>query len=350
MKNSKSLYTQRAAPVTIRDIAAELGIAHSTVSRALGEHPHINAETRALVRATAQRMRYLPNASARIMRNARSTLIGLMIPDIQNDFYATAAKIIANTLAARNFQLVLSVTEDDPDRELRELRALRGAQAAGVIIVPSPVPNPDTLDLLSDFTSLQLLRKVASPEMPTVLMDDRAGTRAATRHLINYGHRKIGYIGGNLDMSTGRERLAGFEDTMAQQGLSSSHIALGLPRPDFARQIVTSWMTQLDCPTALVLGSSELTLGALKGLRAAGRRWPHDVSIVGHGDPAWFELADGGITTISLPVSELALAAANMMLDALAEPGRPHTQSERDVSTFSPSLTVRGSTAPLQSG
>lgn len=335
-----------ATPVTIRDIAAKLGISHATVSRALGSHPHINADTRARVKALAERMGYVPNASARAMRSARSALVGLIIPDVQNDFYATVAKIVADALAAQCLQLVLSVTEDDPERELRDLRALLEARAAGVILTPSAAPRAETLALIGNVDAVQVVRSHDDIHASAVVIDDRAGTFAATRHLLAYGHRRIAYIGGTAELSTGRDRLGGFEDALRKEGLKPAHISLGAPRPEFARHAIATMMAAKQRPTGLVLGSSELTLGALQGLRAAQLDWPRDVSVVGYGDPAWFELAAGGITTVSLPVRDVAMTAASLLLARIAARGDGLGDETAAVSRFTPTLVLRGSTAP----
>src|ERR1700730_12894095 len=137
-----SLRRRPGQDVTILDIAKCLDISHTTVSRAIAGHEHISEETKRRVKQAVRQMGYVPNASARTMRGQRSSVIGLIIPDVQNDFYATVAKIVADNLAAHAMQLMLSVTEDDPDRELRELRALTEARPSGVIIVPTVAPHP----------------------------------------------------------------------------------------------------------------------------------------------------------------------------------------------------------------
>src|SRR5260370_10058854 len=113
------------AEVTIRDVARALSISHTTVSRALADSPKISEETKQRVRQVANQLGYVPSASARTMRGRPSTLIGLGIPDVQNDFYASVAKVVANALAARSMHLMLAITDDDPMRELLELRFMQ---------------------------------------------------------------------------------------------------------------------------------------------------------------------------------------------------------------------------------
>jgi LacI family transcriptional regulator len=350
---TSSLRRRPGHDVTILDIAKYLDISHTTVSRAIAGHEHISEETKRRVKQAVKRMGYVPNASARAIRGQPSSVVGLIIPDVQNDFYATVAKIVADNLAAHSMQLMLSVTEDDPDRELRELRALLEARPAGVIIVPTATPQAQTIDMLRELKSVTLVRTHAKIATNAVLIDDRAGTYAAARHLIEYGHRRIAYIGGSTELSTGRERLSGFQAALAEAKITASRIALGPPRPDFARTSISMTMAMAPAirPTALVLGSAELTLGALQGLRAANIEWPRDISVVGYHDPAWFELVGSGITTVRLPVEDVAQTASRVLLSEFDENRvRGRRTQANTIIQLNPSLMLRGSTSVITEG
>src|SRR5262245_38311395 len=112
------------ATVTILDIAHDLELSHSTVSRALADSSKVNAETKLRVQARARALGYVPNGLAQSMRGSHGPVLGLVIPDIRNEFYASMAQIVADAAAARGFHLALSITEDDPQREMGDVRAL----------------------------------------------------------------------------------------------------------------------------------------------------------------------------------------------------------------------------------
>ncbi len=332
--------------VTIRDIAKALDISHSTVSRALADSEKISLKTRQRVRSMVDQLGYVPSASARVMRGGRSPLVGLIVPDIQNDFYASAAKGIADALAAHSMQLMLSITENDPVRELRELRVLLELRPYGVIVVPSGKPQRQTAALLRHTRVLQLLRPNADLHGYVVTVDEHTGIHNATRHLLDYGHKQIAYIGSSIEFSTARERLAAFKNAMAEQGLEATSISVGMARPEFGRSAVLTLMSRSERPTALILGSSDLTLGALQGLRSLGLTWPEDVSVVGYHDPAWFELAERGISTIRIPVQDMVTTAVNLLLSD-PPPGAADPAADASIQ-FAPTLVLRGSTAPLK--
>jgi LacI family transcriptional regulator len=191
------------------------------------------------------------------------------------------------------------------------------------------------------------VRVAARLTSQAVVINDREGIRMATRHLLAYGHKRLAFVGGDASLSTGRNRLAGFEDALSDEGLKPAAVALGAPRPEFARHAVTSMMSVRNRPTGLVLGSAELTLGALQALRALHLDWPRDVSVVGYHDPAWFELAVGGITTVRLPVQDIASTATSVLLSrALGNhPDGEHDDQSANIE-FAPTLILRGSTAP----
>jgi LacI family transcriptional regulator len=339
--------TRGGAGVTIRDIAQALNVSHTTVSRALADSPKISEETKARVRNAVEQLGYVPSASARMMRGARSSLVGLVIPDVQNDFYATVAKSVADALAARSMHLLLSVTDDNSDRELRELRAILETRPAGIIIVPTASPRAETLALLENVETVQLVRVASRLTTQAVVINDREGIQMATRHLLAYGHKRLAFVGGDASLSTGRNRLAGFEDALKEHRLKPAAVALGAPRPEFARHAVTSMMSARNRPTGLVLGSAELTLGALQALRALHLDWPRDVSVVGYHDPAWFELAVGGITTVRLPVEDIAATATSVLLSRALENHSDEARTEPAANIeFAPTLVLRGSTAP----
>jgi LacI family transcriptional regulator len=337
-------------PATIKQIALRLGVSHSTVSRALNDHHHTSEATKQLVRSAARDMGYIPHGPARAMRGARSSLVGLIIPDIQNYFYATVARVIAQTCAARSLQLVLAVSEDDAALEYRHALALREAHAGGIIVVPSAAMERRTSVLLNGSPSVQLVRTAPRLRGRSVAIDDQAGTRAATAHLLELGHRRLAFVGGPPTLSTARNRLAGFSDALGAAGLCLDDMVVeqGEPRVDFASAATARILGRADRPTGLVLAGAELAVGALAALREAQLRLPEDVSLVGYGDPEWFRLWAPPITTVGLPVEDVASTTAALLFQLMQLGDTPTTTDPATVRVLvEPHLIVRGTTRAL---
>jgi LacI family transcriptional regulator len=354
MRNSPSAASNRAETprrsATIKEIAQRLGVSHSTVSRALNDHHHTSEATKELVRNAARTMGYIPHGPARAMRGVRSSLVGLIIPDIQNDFYARIARVIAQKCAAESLQLVLAVSEDDADLEYQHALALREAHAGGIIVVPSARIERRTQSLLNGSATVQLVRTCTGLRGQSVGIDDGVGMYAATRHLLELGHRRLAFIGGSATLSTGRTRLRGFSDAITGAGLSLEDMALvlGQPRFDFARaatERILGGSPKDPRVTGIVVGGVELAVGALAAIRQARLRLPEDVSLVGYGDPDWFRLWEPPITTIDLPVEELASTTAALLFQMMhvGDGNVPVDRSAVRV-LVEPSLLVRGTT------
>ena len=337
-------------PVTIKDLARELDLSVSTVGRALAGSAQISVETRTRVQSAAQKRGYVAHSGARAMRSGRSTLVGLLIPDIRNDFYGTAAKALAECCDAAGFQLVLALTEEDPDAELRHVRSLTEARAAGVVIVGSVKPHPETLTLLERLPAVQLIRSMASLSGAWFGVDDAACLHQATQHLLRLGHRRIAYFGGTRELSTGSLRLSGYEAafTAAKLPVSRDLVRVGPPRAAFAAAAFTEVWTAPGRPTAVVTAGARLADGVLDAVAALNIKVPDELSVIGFGDAPWFRWLGSGLTTIALPVQEIAAACGEYLLRRIREDRRGETRAERPFrSTHAPHLIERASTAPL---
>lgn len=302
---------------SIKDIAIALGVSHATVSRALNDSPLIAEQTKERVRAAATEMGYIADAAAKVMRGARSNIVGFILPDVENHFYSAIARAIAETVAASGMQLVLAISEDDPDLELRHVRGLCEARSRGIIITPVAGLRAATARLLANVPCKQLVRRHPLVDADVIVADDTSATFEAARRLFEQGHRRIAYIGGGSEtLSTGTDRAEGFRRALAEVTEADATIALGPPHPEFGYETAIALLTGPDRPSAIVLGSSQFTLGALKAIREIGLQVPDDISLIGYDDPDWFEFWGEGITTISLPIREMALMAANMVCDS----------------------------------
>ncbi|MEX2497211.1 MAG: LacI family DNA-binding transcriptional regulator [Woeseia sp.] len=329
------------APVTIKDIARKLSLAHTTVSRALNDHPRISVETKERVRLAAKDLGYIANLGARSMRRGTANVVGLIVPDIQNEFYSAAARAMAEQCTASGYHLILGISEDDPDREEQHVRTLRESLVAGVLISPSPKPTDSTIDLLESVTTVQILRYNKRLGSLIVRADDRRSISTCTRHLIDLGHRRIGYIGPPTRVSTGRQRYEGFKAAMkaASLEIDSSLHAFDAPRPECGEAAFERIYKCSPPPAAIVVASSRLVLGVLRAARRRGLQIPKALSLIVYGDSDWFSVCTPAISAATLPIEEMSKTATRMLFDSLAPEDSPSLRKKRVV--FPTRLVIR---------
>jgi DNA-binding LacI/PurR family transcriptional regulator len=333
---------------TTRDIAARLDLSVSTVGRALADDPRISAETTFRVKQTAAELGYVANRAARMMRGIRSTVVGLVVPDVRNSFYSTVAHALTETMRSRGHQVVLCETGDDRQTELREIRELAAVQVAGVIIVPTPRPHPDVARLLQAIPHVQLLRRLPALSPHWFGIDDHQVIHTATKHLLDHGHRRLGYIGGTVDTPTGAARSAGFRDAVSEAGLGVECGIADLGEPSQAMHggdALRRLLNSPEPPTAIVTGTVPMTIGVLAAAHQDRLAVPRNLSIVGFGDEPGFAWWGPGLTTVALPVHELATACGVWLLHRLETTARDATPPARFASASPGTLVVRGSTA-----
>lgn len=331
-----------AQQITIKELAAALNISHSTVSRALNGHSRISKETRDKVCGAAERLGYVANGAARLLKHDQGRVVGMVIPDIKNGFYSKTAKAIADAASQRSLHLVLCTTDDDPEREYQALRSLAEARATAVILAGTANPHPASLVLLARTDVVQLIRRNDAVPGAAVLIDEVGGLRLASAHLLARGHRRIAYVGVPETLSTGRDRLAGFRAAFADAGeaVPEDLIFTGSPRTAFGVAAFERVMAAKPLPTALVIASPALAEGILLAAQKRGVAIPEQLALVCYGDSPWHELVHGGLTAIHLPEEEIAAKCVDILFNG-GEAG------EAEQAVLAPTLVERRSSREM---
>ncbi len=335
--------------ITIKHIAQRLDLSVSTVGRALADHPRISRETKERVREVADELGYVANRAARMMRGGSSHLIGLLVPDIRSTFYSMVAQMLSKCFEAEGFHLALSITDDDRDIEMQQVRELVSARVAGVVLVPSAVPRRETIALLRMVPHVQVLRRVAELG-DAFCLDEERSMLEATNHLLALGHRRIAYIG-DVIFPTGRQRYDGFRRAHAEAGcpIDETLVELGPPLHHFGVEAISRLMALPHPPTAVLTMAVQVTLGAVEQLTAMKVDVPGKLSVVGFGDGPWQQWWGPGLTTLRLPVEEIATSCGLWFLHSLRT-GRWNSAREPHVAILPTTLVKRGSTAPPRIG
>jgi DNA-binding LacI/PurR family transcriptional regulator len=332
--------------ITAREVGEKAGISISTVGRALADDPRISAETKARVRRVADELGYAGNLPARMMRGNSSNLIGLILPDVRNDFYSATAQALSESYDRQGFRLVLSITGDDREAEHRHIRDLVSARVAGIIIVPTAKPRRESAVLLASVPHVQLLRHIPALGSAWFGIDDEVALEAATSHLIKLGHRCIAYVGGSPALSTGAARLRGVKRAFEVAGLAADSLRaiVGSPTINLGEDAVGLLLDAAVPPTAVVSGAVHVSEGILKALKRRAVEVPGQLSVVGFGDPIWFAWWGPGLTTIQPPIGSLATTCGLWFLDHIRNNDGAGMATHQ--ATSQSTLVVRGSTTP----
>ncbi|HZS89295.1 MAG TPA: LacI family DNA-binding transcriptional regulator [Chloroflexota bacterium] len=335
--------------VTLKALARLAGVHPSTVARVLNGDPQqrVSDEVRGRIVALAEQHGYQPNHLARALRLKRSRVIGTIIPDIANPFFAVLFRGIEDALARQDFSVILANTDDQPAREQRSLDMLRGRQVDGLILATARHHDPAIQALAAEGVPFVLVNRHTDPLLaPAVVPDDYNGAVAAVEHLIALGHRRIAHIAGDDDISTGHKRRLGYIDALARHGLRADPdlVVTGSFREAGGDEAMRALLALPRPPTAVFAVNDLAAIGALRALHEAGLQVPRDMSLVGFNDLPMVAQTSPRLTTMHVPLRDMGVAAAERLLAVLA--GR---ETGRTMVAMPVELVCRDSTGPLRS-
>ena len=338
-------------PVTLADIAREVGVSKMTVSRAINNHALISPETRQRVLEVARRMNYQPNQHARALATNRSYLIGVVVPDLMNLYFAEVARAIESIARPAGFQLLICSTDEDPTREVGEVEVL--LQRTDGLIISSVLAPTDTgayRKMIRDGARIVLVdRTMRNLSCPAVATDNVEVGRIATEHLIRLGHRRIGHLSGDAS-SVSYDRLEGYKLALAKNLLrldKSLIIPCGLLESD-GYSAMRKWLAKGNVPAAIFAVNDPAAIGAMKAIYEEGLGVGEDIAIIGAGNIHYGDMLRVPLTTVSWSRAEMGQQAAQLLIKAMA--GETIPAKSRNVS-LPPELVIRNSCGakPLQS-
>ena len=335
---------QAGRPVTLADIARAAGTSPSTASRALSGRGYVSDEARLRLREAAERLGYVPNASARTLKQRTSRVVGVAVSDLGNQFYARLAAGIEQTLREADYQMVLVSDNSDRTQELACARTFLAMRAAGVIITPSDSAAAGLL-ARHGVDVVEVDRRLAEVECDAVVIDNERGGRDATAHLISLGHRRIALLVADTNWTSDVGRLGGYREAHAEAKLAVDEeliLRIGFHAPDAEQRIEALLADQ--APTAVFAANNLLAEQAWHVLRRRKWKLPRDVSLVAFDDVPWMTMVEPRITVVAQPTVEMGRRAAQLLLRRAEDP-----TSAPALIRLEPSLIVRGSTGPRPS-
>jgi LacI family transcriptional regulator len=311
---------QRAKQATIRSVADRAGVSIATVSNVLNNNGRVGAESRKRVLEAVEVLAYRRNSLASSLRSRRSRLIGLVMPDITNSFFAAIAYDFEELAAETGYDFAVVTSRESVDRERQRVQALLSRQIDGLIVIPAS----DTSLLSTAFNEVLLPplvvldRGLALTGADTVGTDGEGGAYAATQHLLGFGHQRIAVMVPTLDLGTMRDRVAGHREALKEAHLSvSPRILVGGPTVEGARCAIEAELVRPDRPTAIFAASGVAALGAIKAIHALDLKMPHDISLIAFDDADWMVALRPSITTVSQPTEEMVKLGWNLLMQRM---------------------------------
>jgi len=333
---------ERSGPVTIVDVARAAGVSHSTVSRVLNGRPHIKAATRAKVEKAVSELGYVANLSARSLAGGRLGLIGLVVLDLTSSYITEVVRGVDSALAEAGLDLMLCTTHEREQRERAYVERLSVGLCDGLIVLLPSLVDRYAGELNARNYPFVLVDHDGAGEATSIVSRNEEGARHAAAHLAELGHRRIGCITGNLNISAGRDRLTGWNRAVAELGLDDDPalIVEGDFRPELG-EAGARHLAGLDPrPTAIFAGSDASALGAAAALAELGLSIPDDMSLVGFDDTPVAATAQPPLTTVRQPMCEMGREAVRQLIARIEEPDQPVIHVELPTE-----LVVRSSTA-----
>ena len=333
--------------VTVHDVARAAGVSISTVSRALASPERVAADTRDRVTRAAAELGYRPNHAASGLRMGRTQAVGLLVPDLENPYFATVTKAVQARARAEGYEVFVADSDEDADMEAELIGAL-AARTDGVLVASPRSGEAELRAALVGVTAVLASRELTAtpsgtgePEIPCVSVDDADGVAQALGHLSALGHRTVGVAAGPASSWSSERRVAGL--IAAAEHRDVQLVQLGTFQPYFAGGVQAADHALASGVTAVVAFNDLMALGILDRLRHRGVDVPGEMSVVGFDDVQLATLVSPALTTVHAPLARLGRRAVDLLLVRLRGGTAASTQLPVE-------LTIRGSTGPVPAG
>jgi DNA-binding LacI/PurR family transcriptional regulator len=309
---------------TISDVVKLSGLSKTTVSRVINNHPYVSKENREIVLNSIKELGYVPNPSARRLRGQLTTTIGVIVPRIVNPFFSYLVNAIEQAAFKQGYQVLISQSNEDKNKELAFLNLLKTKQVDGIIM--TSIENDwVVIESYKQYGSILLCNDYVNQDViPMIRLDQVKGAYLGVRHLIEKGHQKIAYCTGGLfdEEGKGKDRNHGFQKALTEAGIkvNPKWIFIDQHTIEDGKRIMKQIVEMNDRPTAIFTGSDQVAGGMIIEAKEHGLTIPEDLAIIGFDDQPIAEILDPKLTTIRQPVDELGEKSIEVMIDMLQNP------------------------------
>ncbi len=310
--------------ITIKDIARELDMSTSTVSRALSDHSDVSAETRKLVMDLAERLEYQPDPIAVSLRQNRTNVIGVIVPQIINRFFSKSISGIQEVARQHGYRVMITQSDESLELEKENIVTMLNSRVDGLVVALSRQTsdiNHFNRVLESAIPLVFFDRVDETAETSRVIIDDYEASYNAVKHLIEQGCKRIANVAGPQNLVNSKKRLQGYKDALADHGLSVNEDLLVFSdyHTDRVRKITDHYLNLKERPDAIFAINDAFAIEMISYLKKRNVRIPGDIAIVGFNNEVVGEFVDPPLTSVDSPAHELGKEAANLLLSHIQQ-------------------------------
>jgi LacI family transcriptional regulator, galactose operon repressor len=311
--------------ITLDDIAKRLNVSKVTVSKALRGHPDISIETTQKVKEVAKELGYTPNFMARNLSSKSSHTIGLVVPKIAHYFFGSVIEAIYEAALENNYEIMLTVSQENAEREEKHIRSLLSMRVDGLIIsISQQTKNYDIFNTIKNYNVPLVFmdRVVDMPEFSSVTVDDRGGTYKAVEHAIKLGYRKIAHFGGYQEINIGKKRYLGFEDAMKKYNVNINPdwvIYGGFGEEDGYKAFMKLYNSN-NLPEFIFAVTYPVALGIYAAVEEVGLKIPDNIDIMCFGSSDINNFLSPSLSCVEQPTDELGKLAVKLILEIIRNP------------------------------
>lgn len=325
----------------MEDVARAAKVSMSTVSHVLNGTRKVSPATVAAVRDAIRKTGYVPNTLAQALAGAASRTIGVAISALTNHYFSGVVRAIEAECARRGLMMFLADTHDDPAQELRVIQALHQRRVDGIILSPAAGSERQVVDYL-DTAKIPavFVDRIADAPFDQIGVENVRSSEALVAHLIEHGHRRIGFVAGAPGISTSAERFDGYRAALERAGIAFDPdlVRCGESLEEPARRAVRELLALERPPEALMVSNNLMMIGAMHALRDAQVAVPAQMALAGFDDFDWADYFSPRLTVLAQPLEDIGTRAVDLLMRRIGEPG-----GEVEVQRLAPTLKIRNS-------